>query len=336
MNKRNVWLGSLLMLVWSLNVGLAQTKPGNAKDNKMPTPPIATEPIILETPTGKIYGTLLLPKSTKSLPVAIIIAGSGPTNRDGNSPAIPGANNSLKYLAEGLAAQGIATLRFDKRGVGESVNALAKEEDIRFDHYIDDVVLWGQKLRADKRFSTLTIIGHSEGSLIGMVAAQKLKANAYVSIAGTGRSMVTVLQEQLKPALPPDVFAQADAIMKELVAGNTVKNVPPGLAALFRPSVQPYIISWFKYDPASEITKLKIPVLIAQGTHDLQVKIEDARALAQAKPDAKLLVVEGMNHVLKATPAEREKQLKSYSDPELPVVPELIAAISKLSKAAKK
>lgn len=336
MNKRNIWLGLMLMLIGGLGGGLAQTTPVSQKENKMPTAMMTTEPIILETPTGKIYGTLLLPKSSKLIPVAIIIAGSGPTNRDGNSPALPGANNSLKYLAEGLSAQGIATLRYDKRGVGESVNALAKEEDIRFDHYIDDVVLWAQKLRTDKRFSTLTIIGHSEGSLIGMIAAHKAKANAYVSIAGVGRSMVTVLQEQLKPALPPEMYAQANTIMKELLAGNTVKDVPPGLVALFRPSVQPYMISWFKYDSASEIAKLKIPVLIAQGTHDLQVKVEDARALAAAKPDAKLLIIEGMNHVLKATPAEREKQLKSYSDPELPVVPELIAEISKLSKAAKK
>jgi uncharacterized protein len=295
-----------------------------------------TEPINLETPTGKLFGALELPKSSAPLPVALIIAGSGPTDRNGNSPGIPGANNSLKYLAEGLAAQGIASVRYDKRGVAESVKAAAGESDLRFETYIDDAVLWGKQLRTDKRFSSVIVIGHSEGSLIGMVAAQKMNADAFISIAGVGRPAPQALLDQLKGKLPADLQSRAEMITKSLSEGKTVEDVPPVLGPLFRHSVQPYLISYFKYDPAKEIAKLSIPVLIAQGTTDIQVPTQEAKLLAQAKPSAGLLIIEGANHVLKEVPAEQEKQIKSYTDPSLPVAPKLIEGINNFIKAIKK
>jgi pimeloyl-ACP methyl ester carboxylesterase len=296
-----------------------------------------TEPIILETPTGKLFGALELPKSQAPLPVTLIIAGSGPTDRNGNTRGIPGANNSLKYLAEGLAAQGVASVRYDKRGVAESIKAAASESDLRFETYIDDAVLWGKQLRADKRFSSVIIIGHSEGSLIGIVAAQKMGADAFISIAGAGRPAPQALLDQLKGKLPADLQSKAEMIIKSLSEGKIVEDVPPALSgALFRRSVQPYLISYFKYDPSKEIAKLSIPVLIAQGTTDMQVPAQDAKLLAQAKPSAGLLMIEGMNHVLKEVLAEQEKQIKSYTDPSLPVAPKLIEGINSFIKAIKK
>jgi hypothetical protein len=289
----------------------------------------------LETPTGKLFGTLLVPKSRGPYPVVLIIAGSGPTDRNGNTPAIPGANNSYKYLAEALAARGIASLRYDKRGVGESHAALSKEEDVRFDTYIEDAALWGQKLRADRRFSKLVVAGHSEGSLIGMVAAQRLGADAYISIAGAGTPIQQTIAAQLKGRLTPELQTKFEAIMKSLSEGKTEADVPPQLAAIFRPSVQPYLISWFKYDPTKEIAKLKVPVLIAQGTHDLQISVEDARLLAQARPSARLLLVEGMSHTLKDAPAEAAGQTAAYTDPSLPVVAALVEGVSDFIKALK-
>lgn len=294
------------------------------------------EPMTLETPTAILYGTLVLPKSKPPYPVVLIIAGSGPTNRDGNSIAIPGANNSNKMLAEGLAGQGIASLRYDKRGIGESAKAMGQESDLRFETYIDDAVLWGGRLRGDRRYSTLTIIGHSEGSLVGMVAAQKLMADAYVSLAGVGRPANQLILEQVKPQLPPDLLKATEDALATLAAGKTLESFPPQLAMLFRPTVQPYMISWFHYDPAKEIAKLSIPVLIIQGTTDIQVSVRDAKLLSQANPAAKLLLVEGMNHVLKEVSNERSQQAKSYSDPSLPVVPQVISETAKLVKKAKK
>jgi fermentation-respiration switch protein FrsA (DUF1100 family) len=296
-----------------------------------------SEPVVLETRTGKLYGTLEMPlKERAPYPVVLIISGSGPTDRNGNSAVIPGANNSLKYLAEGLAAAGIASLRYDKRGIAESVMAAKAESDLRFDMYIEDAVLWGRKLRDDRRFSRLVVAGHSEGSLIGMVAAQRLGAEGYVSIAGAGRRADVVILEQMKAQLSPELYAQTEAVLKSLVEGKTVADAPAGLAALFRPSVQPYIISWLKYDPAKEIAKLAVPVLVAQGTHDIQVSVEDAKLLAQAKPSARLLLVESMNHVLKEAPADAKQQGAAYSDPSLPIAPKFLAEVVAFVNGVKK
>jgi uncharacterized protein len=284
-----------------------------------------SEPVVLETSSGKVAGTLLLPEGSGPHPVALIIAGSGPTDRDGNSVALPGKNDSLKKLAEELAASGIASLRYDKKGVGESTKV--PEGDLRFDTYIDDAVEWCNRLRGDRRFSFLTIIGHSEGSLIGMAAAKKANADGFVSIAGAGRPAQDVIREQLKAA-PPDLQNQANEILKSLSDGKTVEMIPAQLAALFRASVQPYLISWFRYDPAKQIAALEKPVLIEQGTTDIQVSVQDAKLLSQARPSAKLSLIEGMNHVLKQVPADRALQVKSYSDPALPVHPELVKDIT--------
>ncbi len=309
-------------------------------------PAALEEAVKLETLSGNLYGTLLLPRSKRKVPIVLIVAGSGPTDRDGNSPLLKGSNNSLKLLAEGLAERGIASLRYDKRGVGETgkdmllaaqkANTIPREEDLHFDAFIDDAVLWGQKLRRDKRFSTVTIAGHSEGSLIGMVAAEKMKADAFVSIAGAGRPVGQILTEQLKSQLPPDLMNTAENILNRLVAGETVESVPQALNVVFRRSIQPYMISWLHYDPAKEIAKLKIPVLITHGTTDIQATLQDVKLLSAANPSAEVSLIEGMNHVFKAVPSDRGKQVASYSDPTLPVVPELTNEISRFIHKAKK
>ncbi|MEA2235722.1 MAG: uncharacterized protein QOC81_446 [Thermoanaerobaculia bacterium] len=275
-----------------------------------------------------IHSTLLLPKDTsKPMPVVLLISGSGPTDRNGNSRMLPGPNNSLLMLAEGLAMNGIASLRYDKRGVGESAKAIVAEADLRFETYIDDAVAFCDQLRADKRFSSVVIAGHSEGSLLGMVAAKRCRASGFISIAGAGRPAADILRTQLAGKLPPALATQSDAILKDLEAGKTTEKPPVELYAIYRPSVQPYMISWFRYDPAKSIAALSVPVLIVQGTTDIQVSVDDAKRLAAASPKAKLLIVEGMNHVLKSVPPDKEKQAASYSDPSLMLAPDLLVSI---------
>jgi len=297
---------------------------------------ITQEPVTLKTPTGEIFGTLELPAGRTPVPVALIIAGSGPTDRDGNSPALPGANNSLKMLADGLATRGIASVRYDKRGIAASRAAMTGEQDLRFTNFIEDAEAWVKQLRADERFSTVTIIGHSEGSLIGMVAAREAGADAYVSLEGTGRKAADILAEQLKPQLPPETFAQSKAIMDQLSSGSIPNPPPTVLPMLFRPSVLPYLVSWFKYDPAVEIAKLEIPVMIVQGTTDIQTSMTDANALAAANPKARFLTIEGMNHILKEVSGDRMAQMPKYSDPTLPVVPKLLDEIASFVRSVPK
>lgn len=297
--------------------------------DETPTPTTVTQMAdTLKTPNGDIYGTLELPAARSPVPVALIIAGSGPTDRDGNSPALPGSNNSLKMLADGLAARGIASLRYDKRGIAASRGAMTREEDLRFTNFIDDAVGWLRKLRADKRFSTVTVIGHSEGSLIGMVAAREAGADGYVSLEGAGRKARDILHEQLSKQLPSELLATSDRIMAQVSSGATPDSVPPMLAPLFRPSVVPYLISWFKYDPAAEIGKLTMPALIVQGTTDIQTSMTDAKALAAGNPSARFLSVEGMNHILKSVSGDLAAQIPKYSDPMLPVVPQLLEEVA--------
>lgn len=318
-------------------VGIAgcATKSHETEMNPVVPLAIASEDVTLKTPTGDIFGTLELPAAKQPVPVALIIAGSGPTDRNGNTPALPGSNNSLRMLADGLAARGIATLRYDKRGIAASREAMTTEADLRFNHFIEDADAWIKQLRADKRFSTITVIGHSEGSLIGMVAAREAGANAYVSLEGAGRKAQDVLAEQLKAQpLPPEMFAQIQRILASLSAGSIPPpdSVPPVLAPLFRSSVMPYLVSWFKYDPAEEVGKLNIPVLIIQGTTDIQTSMADAQALAAGNKSAKFVQIEGMNHILKEVSGDRLAQIPKYSDPTLPVVPLLLDDIAAFIK----
>ena len=278
--------------------------------------------VLLKTGTGDLEGTLMVPAPNNLNMVALLIAGSGPTDRDGNNSGMK--NNSLKMLAQELSKNGIASLRYDKRGIAKSRSAGPKEADLRFDNYVDDAKGWILYLKNELKFNKIIVIGHSEGSLIGMIASQDKNVNKYVSIAGAGQPADKIIREQLKNQ-PPSVTIAANSILDSFVKGKTVENTPPELAPLFRSSVQPYMISWIKYDPQKEIARLKIPVLIIQGTTDIQVSLADANRLAKALPKAKLAIIEGMNHILKTAPADQNLNIATYSQPDLPLKKELIA-----------
>ena len=299
---------------------LAQQEPPTAGDSR-----ISARSIQLERKTGTIDGTIDLPAGAGHFPIVIIIAGSGPTDRDGNQPGLK--NDSLKQLGHGLAAKGIAALRYDRRGIGKSAAVQPSEENLRFEMLAEDVTAWIKLLRQDRRFSRIGVIGHSEGSLVGMLAAKQGEADAFVALAGCGRSAAEVLRWQLAKNLPKALKEKCDPILDELVAGRTVAETPKELAALFRLSAQPYLISYFKYDPSREIARLEIPVLIVQGTTDLQTPMEDAKLLAKAKKGAQLCVIEEMNHVLKRATTLAE-QKAAYSDPSVPLEPKLVEEVS--------
>jgi len=277
--------------------------------------------VLLKTTTGNLEGSLMAPQPNSQNTVALIIAGSGPTDRDGNSMGMK--NNSLKMLALELNKNGIASLRFDKRGIGKSREAGLKETDLRFENYILDVKEWVYYLKNELKFSRIIIIGHSEGSLIGIIASLDNNVNKFVSIAGAGQRADKILREQLRNQ-PPSTAIQINSILDELVKGKTVDNTPPELNSILRKSVQPYMISWFKYDPQKEIAKLKIPVLIIQGTTDIQVGLDDANRLAKGQPKAKLVVIDGMNHILKQATADRQMNISTYTQPDLPLKKELV------------
>lgn len=280
--------------------------------------------ILLTTPSGKISGTLLYPVIQKRIPVVLIIAGSGPTDRNGNNPNMK--NNHLKYLAEALNNFQIASLRYDKRGIAASAQAGNMEKDLRFEDYVNDASGWITWLQQDKRFSKVIVAGHSEGSLIGILASQQIKPSGYISISGPAESADQLIKTQLKNQ-PEEVKTYVFPIIDSLKAGKTVDNVNPKYNALLRPSVQPYLISWFKYSPKLEISKLNIPILIVNGTTDIQVDPQNAFELLYSSKNVDLEIIEGMNHILKRSEPDRQKNIATYNNPELPVMKELVQAI---------
>ena len=281
--------------------------------------------ISLDSKMGIINGTLMLPEVSPKPHVALIIAGSGPTDRDGNNPAR--TNNSLKIIAEELYKNGIASVRYDKRGIGESKAAAVAERNLRFEDYINDATSWILMLKKDARFSKVIVVGHSEGSLIGLVASRLATADAFISAAGAGKTADKIIKEQLS-VQPESVTSIAFPILDSLVLGKKVNNVHPMLNPLFRESIQPYVISWIKYDPSKEIAKLKIPTLIIQGTTDLQITVEDAELLSKANPKAKLVTIDGMNHIFREASLDRQANFATYKNPGLPVVPEFLESIT--------
>lgn len=304
-----------------------------------------TYPLVLKpyTEAKVTYDELTVPVEGGELKVAlqmpdnptgdlvIIHAGSGPTNKDGNTIG-SGKNNSLKMIAEELAAQGIASVRFDKRGIGENTALMTKEANLTFIHYINDVSAIVTYMKQDSRFTSIHLLGHSEGALIMTLAAQHDRIASLIVVAGAGRPADEILLEQLSASLPPNLLNESKVALQKLKAGEMVANVSNELMALFRPSVQPYMRSWLQYDPQQEIKKVTAPILIIQGKKDIQITEIDAKALAVGNEKATVRYFEQMNHVLKDIKGDYQENIASYTTPELPLANGLTEEIVKFIK----
>ena len=294
----------------------------------------AQEEVSLDVGDGVVIrGTLLMPEGVPNPPVVLIIAGSGPTDRNGNNPQMQ--NNSLRYLAEGLQKEGVASLRYDKRMIAGSAYKGMREEDMTFESLADDARRLASMLYNDGRFSEIVLAGHSEGAAIAAIAAAgNPEISKVVSIAGAGRPWDKILTEQLErnPANPLPLIAEAKAIMENLRKGEPVKEVNPLLMPLFRPSVQPYVMSRMRHDPATDFAKLTVPAMIVQGGKDIQITTADMFGLLLAQPGARHLYIDDMNHVLKKTTATDTKgQMPTYATPA-PNHEALAPAIAKFIK----
>ena len=289
--------------------------------------PVST-PVELASSPAPLHGTLLTPDG-QTRAAAVILPGSGPTDRDGNSAQFGIRAGTYRLLAEGLAERGVATIRIDKRGIGESAAAGPAEADLRFNTYADDARAWAAETAAKTGRPCAWLIGHSEGALVALAAVENGddKICGLVLLSGAGRPAGVVLREQLA-ALPEPLKTKAYDALTELEAGRLVADPPAELAALFRPSVQPYLISWLALDPAKLAAAYDGPVFIGQGTTDLQVTVADAQAIKAAQPRAELAVWDGVNHVLKIAPAERGANVTTYMDPALPLAPGVVEAVA--------
>jgi pimeloyl-ACP methyl ester carboxylesterase len=293
-----------------------------------PTPKgVIEEPIELERAGKKVRGVLWRPAKTSSgkMPLALFIAGSGPTDRDGNNH-IGLRTDCYRLLAERLAADGIASLRYDKRGIGASDPI--EEPSLTIDEFVADAASLVARARADARFGKVTVIGHSEGALVALLLAQKTPLDGLELLAGPGRPLWQIVHEQLAAQLGAPELAQADAVAAALRDGQPVKEYPKALMMLFRPSIEKFWRSEIGLDPPALLAKLHVPTTIVQGETDLQVSVEDARKLAAARKDAHLALLPHVNHVLKEEAARTAPQA-SYADATRPLAPGVAEAVLK-------
>jgi hypothetical protein len=272
---------------------------------------------------GAIDAWLSVPSGTEQPPVALLIAGSGSTDHDGNGPQVKPA--TLKKLSDALVAHGIATLRYDKRGAGGWKQEFGKPEDFRFKDYVDDAAALIAHLRASAKFSKIVVIGHSEGGLVGILAARRIPVDKLVLLAVSARKQGDLLKAQLEKKLPPDKFAAIAKAIDRIMAGEIVDPMPPGLA--IPPSLQPGITSAFTEDPIPPLQKIEEPILVVAGGKDSQLARLDFLALTTAAFAAKTLWLPDMNHVL-IDVSDDADDLAAYNQPERPLDADMIAVIA--------
>lgn len=266
-----------------------------------------------------VKGTLVTPISEEKMPLVILLQGSGPTDRNGNQAFMK--NDALKKLALEMANNGIASYRFDKR-ILQAQRLNIAEKDMRFDDFVTDAVSVLEHFQDDLKFEKIVVLGHSQGSLVGMLAA-KDRADGFISIAGVAQPIDNILTTQIANQMP-GLKENVQQTFAEMRATGSSSSYNPMLESIFRPSVQPFILSWMNYDPKEEIAKLEIPVLIINGSNDLQVEEDEARQLKEANPPADLVIMENMNHVLRKIDGDDLENSKSYNEASLPLHPELV------------
>jgi len=295
---------------------------------------LASTPITAPGPNGPLAGTYV--DAGAKAPVVLLIPGSGPTDRDGNNPlgvtAAP-----YRLLAEALAGQGVSSVRVDKRGMFGSKAVLSDANNVTITDYAADVHQWIAAIRKRTGARCAWVLGHSEGGLVTLAAAQEPAGMCGLILVSTpGRRLGDVMREQLR-ANPANasVLDSALAAIASLERGTKVDvtGMHPALQLLFAPKVQGFLIDALRRDPAKLAASVHLPLLIVQGERDLQVSGTDARALAAAQPKARLILIPAMNHVLKPVASDdRAANFATYADPSLPVDRALVDAVARFVK----
>jgi len=272
---------------------------------------------------GNTNAVLTMPQNVERPVVALLIAGSGSTDHDGNGPQARPA--TLKKLAEQLAERKIATLRYDKRGAGGWKPEFGRPEDFRFKDYVDDAIALVNYLRSGK-FARVVVVGHSEGGLVAILAARQVAVDRLVLLVTAARRQGDLVKAQLeRKQIPPDILQPILNAIDDIMAGHIVDPPPPGLS--IAPSMQPSVASGFNIDPIDPLKSIDRPILIVGGGRDLQVARLDFIALSTASPLAKTLWLPDMNHVL-VDVSDAQDNLAAYDQPERPLDPALVDALA--------
>ena len=329
------WLSSTTLVLGLLCVpatGLSAQLPQGAATPVELDPPSTVEesPFTFERDGLTLHGTLAVPRSASGrMPVVVIVAGSGPTDRNANGPLIN--TNAYAMLAWGLAEQGIASLRYDKRGIGMSASQGGDPTTLTTDHYVADVAAAATVLASDARFSKVVLLGHSEGAGHVLQAANRGAPQAgVIMVAAQGRPLADVVHEQFARQADSTTVATVDSAFARYLRGDDPGEVPPIAQPLINPLYRNFLRSWAAYDPQGEARIFTGPLLILQGTTDVQVTMQDAELLHGAQPSATLVRLEGVNHVLKSIEStDLQAQMETYRDPSMPLAASVVPAIAR-------
>ncbi len=294
---------------------------------RAPPAAVVEEPFEIDNRSAKLAGVLWLPATRPAkVPVVIIIAGSGPVDRDGNSGGML-RSDAYRQLAESLAKRGVATIRYDKRGVGASTMG-GKLEDLGFDDFVSDAAALVSMARVNDKLGGVYLFGHSEGSLVALEVAATTKVDGIVSAAGGGRPLGELMREQLAPQLLPEDMREFDALVAQLKAtGQLAEPKAASLQRLLRPSLAKFMRGMLLTDPKPLAASYKGKLTVVQGDNDVQVTVDkDARPLAAAHAGAKLVVLKDVGHMLKHETHKGIDQ-PSYRDPTLPIDGAVVEAV---------
>jgi len=288
---------------------------------------ISTE-ILIKNDSIKLPGTLSYNSNAAEQPLVIFVHGSGNIDRNGNQYMLANPNY-IKQLNDSLVAKNIAFYRFDKRtATPENIKYVMK--NMSFDTFVDDLNLVIDRFKDDRRFSTITLIGHSQGSLVSMLVNHD-HIDHYISLAGPSNSIDISIIAQVKLQNGDSISNIVKSHFKELSEKRSIEKVDPNLMSLFNKPTQPFLASWLKYNPSEEIKKLKMPILILNGDKDLQVYVSDAEMLHKANPESTLVIIKNMNHVLKTIEKDSDN-MASYQSPDFALSQELIDTITAFIK----
>ncbi|MEO1033206.1 MAG: alpha/beta hydrolase [Bacteroidota bacterium] len=285
---------------------------------------IISEELLLMNDSIQLPGTLTYNKNLERQPLIIFVQGSGNPDRNGNQPALGINANYIKVLRDGLNRNNIAFYSYDKRNVTKA-NMPTLMKHFVFEDLVEDVSTAILHFKSEKRFNHITLLGHSQGALVALLAVSN-DIDKYISLAGLGTSVDMAITRQIS-AQNESLGQSAKDHFEELNDTGDIKEVNPMLLSIFAKANLDFLKSYMKYHPTDEISKLKIPTLIINGTKDIQVTVKDAEALHKANPSSKLAVIEKMNHVLKVIENDSDN-LTSYSNVNFPLSKELITVIT--------
>ena len=267
-----------------------------------------------------VDGTLLIPNAINNAPLVILIAGSGPTDRNGNQSFMK--NNMLKKLAESLANSGIASFRYDKRIVKQIRNKTI-DKNIMFDDFVTDAKSVISYFKP--KFETIVVAGHSQGSLVGLLALED-GISGFISLAGAGKTIDQILIEQISKTAPM-FLEDSKRVLAVLKEGKTTKDFPAALTSIFKLDIQPFMSNWLQYSPTEIMENHNISSLIINGDKDLQVSVDEANLLYAAAQNGALLIVENMNHILVKIEGDELENMKSYNDSSLEIAQDVEKSI---------